>query len=43
MKRKKSLKQKIAEYAYRRPTLEKKMATLENSMKEVLKLLNDPK
>ncbi len=43
MKRKKSLKQKLAEIAYRRPALEKKMVTLENSLREVIKLLNEPK
>lgn len=43
MKHKKNMKQKFAEAIYRKPSLGKKVATLEKSMKEVTKILNDKK
>lgn len=41
MKRKKSIKQKIAEVGYAKPNLEKKISTLEKSFNEVKKIIND--
>ncbi len=43
LKRKKSMKQKIAEMAYKKPELAKKITVMEKSMKEVSKILNDGK
>lgn len=43
MKRRKSLKQKLAEISYKRPALEKKMNTIEKSIKEVNNMLNENK
>ncbi|EOS26775.1 hypothetical protein C806_00365 [Lachnospiraceae bacterium 3-1] len=43
MKHKKSIKQKIAETAYKNPTLAKKITVLEKSLKEVNKILNEGK
>lgn len=40
---KKSMKQKIAETAYKKPALAKKITIMEKSMKEVSKILNDGK
>ncbi len=41
MKRKKSLKHKMAEIAYKNPVLEKKINTLEKSLKEISKIINE--
>ena len=43
MKHKKDLKHKLAEVIYRKPSLGKKVAAIEKSMKEVNKLINDTK
>lgn len=43
MKHKKSMKQKIAEAAYKKPVLAKKITVLEKSLKEVNKILNEGK
>ena len=43
MKRKKSMKQKMAEFSYKKPVLEKKIKTIEKSVKEVNKILNENK
>lgn len=43
LKRKKNMKQKIAEMAYKKPELAKKITVMEKSMKEVSKILNDGK
>lgn len=43
MKRKKTIKQKVAEFSYKKPALEKKMKTIEKSVKEVNKILNENK
>lgn len=43
MKHKKNMKQKIAEAAYKKPVLAKKMAVLEKSLKEVSKIINEGK
>ncbi len=41
MKRKKSIKQKLAEVGYTKPNLEKKISTLEKSFTEVKKIISD--
>ena len=43
MKRKKTIKQKLAEVGYRKPNLEKMMSTIQKSFDEVKKILNDKK
>jgi hypothetical protein len=43
MKHKKDMRQKLAEMIYKNPSLGKKVSTLEKSMKEVSKILNDKK
>lgn len=43
MKHKKDLKHKLVEVIYRKPSLGKKVAAIEKSMKEVNKLINDTK
>ncbi len=41
MKRKRSMKQRLAEISYKNPGLEKRINTIEKSFQEVKKLLND--
>ena len=41
MKRKKTMKQKLAEVSYKRPKLEKKLNLIEKSFQEVNKMLNE--
>lgn len=41
MKRKKTIKQKLAELSYKRPGLERKMKTIEKSFQDVKKMLNE--
>ena len=43
MKYKKSMKQKLAEISYKKPNLVKKINTIQKSMKEVNKILNENK
>lgn len=43
MKRKKSIKQKMTEMAYEKPSLERKLTTIQKSMKEVNDILNGKK
>lgn len=43
MKHKKDFKHKLAEVIYKNPSLGKKVNTIEKSMKEVSKLINDTK
>lgn len=43
MKYKKSIKQKIAEISYKKPSLGKKMSTIEKSFKEVNDIINGKK
>ena len=41
MKRKKTMKQKLAEVSYNNPKLERKINTIEKSFHEVRKILNE--
>jgi hypothetical protein len=41
MKRKKTLKQKLAEISYKSPGLERKMKVIEKSFQDVKKMLNE--
>ncbi len=41
MKRKKTMKQKLAEIGYKKPNLEKKIGTIEKSFNEVKKMLSE--
>ena len=37
------MKQKLAEFCYKKPSFAKKMSEIEQSMREINKILNEPK